>query len=76
MDVSCDLIGGGHNLICLFYFNSEAMVMKMPLEPVVAMTSFRQETKVANFHNPVSRLIFIDFCRFLTFMSSLTLHVY
>ena len=76
MDVGGDFVRSSDDLVRLLYLDAKSVVIKMTLKPIVTMISFRQETKVANFHDPVSGFILIYFRRFLTFLSSKTLHVY
>ena len=54
VDVGGDLFGSGEDCASFLYLDAEAMVMKMALEPVVTVITFGQETKVADFHDPVS----------------------
>ena len=54
VDVGGDLFGSSEDCTRFLYLDAEAMVMKMALEPVVTVISFGQETKVADFHDPVS----------------------
>ena len=54
VDVGGDLFGSSEDCARFLYLDAEAMVMKMALEPVVTVITFGQETKVADFHDPVS----------------------
>ena len=54
VDVGGDFVGSGDDCARFLYLDAEAMVMEMALEPVVAMVAVCQETKVADFHDPVS----------------------
>ena len=54
VDVGGDFVGSGEDCARLLYLDAEAMVMEMALEPVVTVITFGQETKVADFHDPVS----------------------
>ena len=54
MDVGSDFVRSSDNSTCFLYLDAEAMVMEMALEPVVTVITFGQETKVADFHDPVS----------------------
>ena len=54
VDVGGDFVGSGDDCARFLYLDAEAMVMKMALEPVVTVITFGQETKVADFHDPVS----------------------
>lgn len=54
MDVGGDLFGSSEDCARFLYLDAEAMVMEMALEPVVTVITFGQETKVADFHDPVS----------------------
>ena len=54
VDVGGDLFGSGEDCARFLDLDAEAVVMKMALEPVVTVITFGQETKVADFHDPVS----------------------
>ena len=54
VDVGGNLFGSGEDCARFLYLDAEAMVMEMALEPVVTVITFGQETKVADFHDPVS----------------------
>ena len=54
MDVGGDLFGSSEDCTRLLYLDAEAVVMEMALKPVVTMITVRQETEVADFHDPVS----------------------
>lgn len=62
MNVCSNPFRSSDNSLCFLDFYSQPMMMKMPLQPIVAMVSFSQETKVAHFHDLVSRLIPIHPC--------------
>ena len=75
MDISCDFVGGGDDCVRLLDLYPETMVVKMALKPIIFMIAIRQETEIADFHDPVSRLVTIHPRRLLTFLSSLTCHI-
>lgn len=54
VDVGGDFVGSGDDCARFLYLDAEPVVMKMALEPVVTVITFGQETKVADFHDPVS----------------------
>lgn len=54
MDVGGDFVGSGDDFMRSLDLDAKAVVMEMALKPVVAMGAFGQETKVADFHDPVS----------------------
>ena len=54
VDVGGDLFGSGEDCASFLYLDAEAMMMKMALKPIVTVVTISQETKVADFHDPVS----------------------
>ena len=54
MDVGGDFVRSSNDLVRLLYLDAKSVVIKMTLKPVVTMITVRQETKVADFHDPVS----------------------
>ena len=54
VDVGGDFVGSSDDCIRFPDLDAKAMMMKMTLEPIVAMIAVGQETKVADFHDPVS----------------------
>ena len=54
MDVGGDLFGGSDDCVRLLDLYSETMMVEMALEPIIFMIAIRQETEIADFHDPVS----------------------
>jgi hypothetical protein len=54
VDVGGDLFGSGEDCASFLDLDAEPVVMKMALEPVITVITFGQETKIADFHDPVS----------------------
>ena len=75
MDIGCDFVGGCDDCVRLLDLYPETMVVEMALEPIIFMIAIRQETEIADFHDPVSRLVTIHPRRLLTFLSSFTCHI-